>query len=265
MAIRFLAPSAELVDVVSRIYIHETGPLATGPWLITPDGDFKLIFPVRGPVRCTIGSSVRLHLPARIIVSGMRAEPGYLEFPEGVEAVGVILKPEAAHRLFAMRLSELTNRTFDAEELLGARAGDWAARLIGATGWDARVALVQLLLLELLSARSRHDAEVVAAVRRLRQSAGAVSIEQLARDLRWSRRRLERRFLDGVGVTPKNLASVFRFHTVYKALRRTGQGSVAFDHYYDQSHFIRDFKRFTGLTPSVYAQTADYGRFYIPA
>ena len=36
------------------------------------------------------------------------------------------------------------------------------------------------------------------------------------------------------------------------------------DHYYDQSHFLRDFKRFTGLTPSIYAATPDYGRFYIP-
>ena len=71
-----------------------------------------------------------------------------------------------------------------------------------------------------------------------------------------------------VGVTPKNLASVFRFHAAYKRIRTVPDGRygmVALDHYYDQSHFIRDFKRFTGMTPRLYAQTADYGRFYIPA
>ena len=92
-------------------------------------------------------------------------------------------------------------------------------------------------------------------------------IEPLARELGWSRRQLERQFLEQIGVSPKNLASVFRFHAAYRRLRLANNrryGSIVFDHYYDQSHFLRDFKRFTGLTPSIYAATPDYGRFYIP-
>ena len=267
MPMEFFAFSDQLSEVVSRVYVHDTGRLASGPWLIPPDGDIKLIFPARGPIRCSIGDGSRVHPPSRLIVSGMRTEPGHLEFAEGVDAIGVIVRPEAAHRLLAMPQDELSNRTFDGEELFGPIARAWSERLMDAPDTAARVAIVQAIVLEMLAAQPRYDADVARAVRRLRSTRGTIQIERLARDLQWSRRRLERRFLNRVGVTPKNLASVLRFHDAYKRLRSLPDGRygvVALDRYYDQSHFIRDFKRFTGVTPRVYARSADYGRLYIP-
>ena len=72
MSIRFVSPCAALAEVVSRLYIHEIGVIGGDPWLIAPDGDLKLIFPVKGAIRCSIGGASRVHQPARIIVSGFR-------------------------------------------------------------------------------------------------------------------------------------------------------------------------------------------------
>ena len=91
-------------------------------------------------------------------------------------------------------------------------------------------------------------------------------IEALAESLGWSRRQLERKFLARVGVGPKSLASIFRFHTVYKRIRQSRDGRYGdlVRHYFDQSHFVKEFKRYSGLTPTTYFRVNDYGRVYIP-
>jgi hypothetical protein len=65
----------------------------------------------------------------------------------------------------------------------------------------------------------------------------------------------------------RNWQNVLRFHAVYKRMRRTAQGHYAAliqDHYFDQSHFLKAFKQYTGVTPRVYSATSDYGFIYIP-
>ena len=91
-------------------------------------------------------------------------------------------------------------------------------------------------------------------------------IEALARGVGWSRRHLERRFLEHAGVGPKDLANILRLHAVYKRIRRSADGHYApliQDHYCDQSHFLKAFKQFAGVTPSVCGDH-DYGLVYIP-
>jgi hypothetical protein len=63
------------------------------------------------------------------------------------------------------------------------------------------------------------------------------------------------------------LAGVLRFHAVYRQLREVSTGSgLIYDYYYDHSHFLKDFKRYTGGTLRAYLNDRghDYGRLYIP-
>jgi AraC-like DNA-binding protein len=268
--IRFFRPRQELADVVTRIYTHEASRIWTGDapsWLIVPDGEIKLIFPLRGDITCSIGRHERRHCASRLIVSGMRTEPGRLAFPEGVDAIGVILRPEAAYRLFDVPHDEMTNCTLDGEEVFGGAARRWQEELVNLTTLDDRLAALQKRLLERLRRRNRRDATFELAVRSLRYVDGRVRVEDVAQHIGWSRRHLERRFREYVGIRPKTLASVLRFHAAYKRLRCTGPhgyGDAIREAYFDQSHFLKEFKRFTGMTPRVYAGAADYGRLYIP-
>lgn len=270
MGIRFFEPWKDLQSVVARIYVHEgdTVSVANDRWLIVPDGDIKLIFPFRGDIRCTIGDVQRVHGVARIIVSGMRTLPGYLDFSQDLGAVGVIVRPEAAYRLLGVPQHEIANRTFDAEEILGGAVRQWQEAMVNATSTEDRVYGIQGALRAWLRGRDQRDPCFEYVVRRLKRVHGRVRIEELAREAGWSRRQLERKFLIHVGVGPKGLASIYRFHAVYKQLRYVAGGpydDLVLDHYYDQSHFLKDFRRYTEATPRVYAQTRDYGRFYIPS
>jgi AraC-like DNA-binding protein len=218
MAIRFFQPAEDLRDVIARIYVHDSDAcdLAERRWLIVPDGDIKLIFPFSGDIRCTIGDAGRLHGTSRMIVSGMRTLPGYLEFSASLGAVGVIVRPEAAYRLLGVPQHEIANRTLDADEVLGRAMRPWQDRLMDGSKAQERVDRMQAALRDWLKGRDRRDQVLEYAVRRLRRHEGRVRIEELARETGWSRRQLERRFQNHVGVGPKSMASIFRFQAVYR-------------------------------------------------
>jgi uncharacterized protein DUF6597 len=195
VAIRFFRPWEVLRDVIVRIYGHESdaSPFANRRWLIAPDGDVKIIFPFRGEITCTIGEASRLHGTSRLIVSGMRTVPGYLEFSEGLGAIGVIVRPEAAYRLFPVPQTEIANRTVDGEEIFGPVARRWHGELMSLSRLEDRVERIQALLWDWLNRHeNRRDLIVEYAVRRLKRASGGIPIEVLTRRAGWSRRQLER-------------------------------------------------------------------------
>jgi AraC-like DNA-binding protein len=269
VGIRFYPPCQELSDVVARIYVHDNDPSTRDDprWLIVPDGDIKLIFPIAGAIRCRVGAAERLHRPQCLIVSGMRTEPGHLSFPHGVNAIGVIVRPEAAYRLIPHPHVEIVNLTLDGEDIFGRQARRLCDELMDLPGERDRLAHLQSTLLEWLRRGDDRDRQFEYVVRRLRQHAGRVPVEVLARDANLSRRQLERRFGERAGIGPKRLADILRFHVAYKRIRGSGGGgyaSLVQDLYFDQSHFLKAFRRYTGLTPRIYWRTRDYGRLYIP-
>jgi transcriptional regulator GlxA family with amidase domain len=115
--------------------------------------------------------------------------------------------------------------------------------------------LLETALSEQLVRGSQPRELVQVAVRELVDADGGVEIEALAAKLGVSRRHLERQFGEDVGIAPKSLGQVLRFRRVLRAIEDSSPdwASVAIDcGYSDQSHLIRDFKRFVGLPPRLY-------------
>lgn len=90
------------------------------------------------------------------------------------------------------------------------------------------------------------------------RSAGSISIEQLAEDTGYTARYIDRCFRNETGLSPKQLAKIVRFQAAVSALNQNQHKGrslteIAADlGYFDQSHFVHDFKAYTGLTPKKY-------------
>jgi AraC-like DNA-binding protein len=122
---------------------------------------------------------------------------------------------------------------------------------------EHRVRAVEQFLLQQLRHRTP-DLFVAHAVDRIRFSRGTMRIERLALQAGLSQSALERRFRHAVGTSPKKFAALVRLRHVVR-LRRAGVSLTRIAHaagYADQSHFIRDFKRFTGEPPEFFFRTA---------
>ena len=94
------------------------------------------------------------------------------------------------------------------------------------------------------------------AVRRLPGLQDELSLNELAKECNVSQRYLQKIFLERVGLRPKQFQRIVRFQKALEYLNAKPAGrltTIAHDAgYFDQSHFIREFKKFTGLRPSQY-------------
>src|SRR5262249_35778190 len=130
-------------------------------------------------------------------------------------------------------------------------------QLAEATQHAHRIQLIENFLIACATTTSP-DPLVSAAVSWIEESQAIARIGELARRVGLSQSALERRFRRVVGASPKKFASIVRLrHVLY--LRSKGAGLTSIAHaagYYDQSHFIKDFRRFSGLAPESFFRRA---------
>lgn len=128
-------------------------------------------------------------------------------------------------------------------------------RLCQAATDHQRIMVVERFLISQLKERQK-DKLILEAVRLIYASGGTIRISELNARLNISQSPFEKRFRRLVGTGPKKFASVVRFNKVLEGL---GQGrsltQLCYEHdFFDQAHFIKDFKRFTGETPEAFGK-----------
>lgn len=128
-----------------------------------------------------------------------------------------------------------------------------------------RITRVERLLIRFLRRWKAPDAAVIQALRLIEESNGQIPVEGLATALSISGRQLERKFNQELGLSPKVFCRVTRFRQAKFLLESlsepTGCDLAYACGYYDQTHFIRDFRLFTGQTPTRYERIQPVGFF----
>jgi AraC-like DNA-binding protein len=213
-----------------------------------------------------------LNFGPRLLIEGPRGAARYRSFFAGLHeahvttetageqrGVQINLTPIGAYRLLGRPQSELANRVAGLDDLFGSAAERYVERLQEAPDWTARFALVDAFLLRRIAAAAPVLPEVAATWQRLRESGGNAVIGAIADDIGWSRKRLIERFRGQIGLTPKAAGRLLRFHRATALIARPdrpGWAEIAYRcGYYDQAHFIRDFRQFAGRTPTAYRRS----------
>jgi AraC-like DNA-binding protein len=167
----------------------------------------------------------------------------------------VDLSPLGAYQVFGIPADQLTGRLVDLHDVLGTDARRLGARVRDAPTWAQRFDLLDRFLLARLAHAPVVSPEVRFAWRRLTETAGAVRIGAICREVGWSHKHLITRFRQQVGLTPKRAARVSRFEHLLRRLARE-QARPDWDQlaatagYADQAHLIRDFRQFFGTSPT---------------
>lgn len=159
-----------------------------------------------------------------------------------------------AFRFLNITMSDIANRVLDLGDLLGDGGADRLAdSLLGAADWPARFDVMDRFLLARLRGGRPMSPDVAWALKALQASRGARSIGALSRALSCSRKTLIQRFHAQIGLSPKSVASILRFARAVERIHAADEESwadLAVDcGYYDQAHFNRDFRRYSGRTP----------------
>jgi len=248
-------PHSILQDTVKCFWIHEGTYPSEETQDITPDGCVELIFSFGDPY-VLLTTTPPTPFPAAVIV-GFQNKTIPILLHGTVQVVAARLFAWGAFALLQNHVNSLTN----AVTALGA---DWTS-LIGvlkshvALGRyeQAATALEEFLIQRALL--QTYDLKLIqTAAKLLQHTKGEYRIAELADYCQMSVRQLERGFQQVIGTTPKTFARTLRFQEAQRRLMLDPEielTRLAYQcGYFDQAHFIKDFKAFAGKTPTESAQ-----------
>ena len=243
--------AASLGDRIECVWYAEDSGASTGPAeRVLPDGCAEWIFHLEHPYSDGAG-----RLQPRSFLAGPTTRPIEIAPTGPVATLGVRFRPGGARGLLPpLRL--LSGALPTPEEMWDAE-GRRVEEEVG-NGRDIasrRSTLERFLHTRLRRARSRGEASTLpAAVGLVLGSRGRLSVARIAQHVGCSPRQLERKFADGVGLSPKELSRVARFQNLLRlAARRPDAGWAELASrggYADQAHLVREFKAFSGATPT---------------
>jgi AraC-like DNA-binding protein len=229
------------------------------PWrnMIFPDGAIELMINLGDPQKlCHLTDRKQEVIFRRSWISGERGEPIVINESGYVHLVGIRLRPGGGWPVLGRPLSEFTGRVVELEAVFG-REIDRLREQMGETRNDGeRFALVESWLLTRMRAGTAPSPAVRYAVNAIRRGVEGLRIGQIAEETGLSHKHLLREFDRCVGLTPKMLARVCAFQrAIFWIGHKTDvdwADAAAACGYYDQAHFIHEFRAFSGLTPSRY-------------
>ncbi len=217
---------------------------------ILPDTALVMAFRFKGLVDYT-SAGVKTDL-SPFVVSGLRRTARHINYHKGAGNVLVIFKEGGAAAFFKEPLHELFNESvpldnFNRREELS-RIED---QLNEALDQHEQVAVIERFLLSKLHPH-QPDLLIMSAVQKIRATKGLMRVKDLAAALCISQDAFEKRFRRLVGSPPKQFATIIRLRTLLETNTKPGSFTdLAFDAgYFDQAHFNRDFKLFTGQSPT---------------
>lgn len=191
---------------------------------------------------------------ARSIIIGPQLTPVTLDLGQNHHTIIVSLKPCSMYRLLGVPLEEIVERDFDARLVMGREIDDLLDRLMEAKSDGEKNNITQDYLLgKLHQLKPALPFDKVMA--QLVCAGGNLSVDTVASRSCMSIRQFERKCRERIGLSPKLYARMIRFSHAYKFKESSPQTSwnaiARHCGYFDQMHFIRDFKSFAGFTPKM--------------
>jgi AraC-like DNA-binding protein len=246
-----IAPELNLTGLVDCFWTASGSDREPCRVKIIPDGFTEIIFHFADPYRIRLEDSWELQ--TRSLLAGQITKHFFLENTGASEILGVKLKPTTISKFFKIPMRDLTDKVVD---LLTALP-QWTTieqLIYQARSHEERISLISRNLAE-VERKENEMTPIDKAVAAIFEKKGMLRVNEIAEEVNLGERQLENLFREHVGVSPKLFSRIVRFNYIFEVVRnnRMSWCDLAYEAaYYDQSHFIRNFKDFTGENPADY-------------
>ncbi len=235
-----------------------------------PDGEVQIIFDLTDYPKYIYDNETLKEIQScqNVWFSGFRTEP--ITIPSGKESEMLIVqfKKGRAFPFLIEPMQNLTNFVVDAELVISPIILNIRERLLEASSPFEKFQVLEKLLLKIYLRKLKENSFVDFAVSKIIASPNQSSIKTISNKVGFSQKHFIKLFKEHVGVTPKEFLKVIRFQKAIQHIENqiaVDWSQISYDcGFYDQSHFIADFKNFSGFTPSEYIKQKGDFLNYIP-
>lgn len=167
-----------------------------------------------------------------------------------------VLQPYGIYALTGIPANTFKNHFTALEDVLGHRAIELEEQILNASTSAERIQILETFFIKKYSLLYPVDPEVRHALDLICTHKGRLPISWINEKLQVTERQLERKFNIQIGTTPKYFSGIVKIHQTLKLFQYTPVGSTAQvaceAGYFDQAHFIHDFKKIAGVSPLKY-------------
>jgi AraC-like DNA-binding protein len=204
-------------------------------------------------------------------VSGVRTRPITIPSGNGSQMLIIAFKRGRAFPFYPFATSDLSDTVAEADLIFGRRFHDLREQLLAARSIDQMFQLVERFLLQQAGGALQADAParcIEYAVSSIIHKPTLRRLHELSEEIGYSQKHFIELFRQQVGVTPKQYLKIMRFQRAIRVMETKETihwSQIALEcGFYDQAHFIHDFKHFSGFTPNEYLQRKTGTLNYVP-
>lgn len=216
-----------------------------------PSTSFSLNYILRGSIHLAQNDGSSIDLP-KTVSFGITQKFFHFTFSDFATLFVVIFNPGFASTITDKPLNEFFEKFVPMDAFFNSKVNSaMLHQLQNQKSYKDMVDAMERFLIEKLAFYNL-DNIIYNSISEIKKRKGLISIKEMANKLPISRDTFEKRFKHLVGTTPKKYASIVRFRNLFeKPIENARLIDIALDAgYYDQSHFIKDFKLHTGKLPS---------------
>ncbi|MGB7208737.1 MAG: AraC family transcriptional regulator [Pyrinomonadaceae bacterium] len=235
-----------------------------------PNGDTEILIDFHDTPQFIYDNNSLKEIQAchHVWASGLRTEPITIPAGNKSEMMVISFKKGKAAPFFPFPMEEIKDSVVDADLVWGSDFGYLRERLLATKDMDARFRMAEDFLLKKFRFALDLNPCVAYAIGEMTNHPDAISIARMNQKIGYSQKHFTDMFRRNVGVTPKAYLKIMRFQKAVKTIDAASAiewNLIAQDcGFYDQSHFINDFKHFSGFTPDEYAKIHTNYQNYVP-
>jgi AraC-like DNA-binding protein len=249
-------PTALLRPFVKAYRIIESQDEITNR--VLPNTSLAVAFCYKGQVSY-ITNNNQENLPTST-VSGLRKSVRLIHYLNDSATIIILFKDTGAKAFFKQPIYELFEESVSLDNFITKQETTIIEEQLAEakTNFQRIIIIENFLLSKIVDHRS--DKLISIAIEKINSTKGCIKIKELANTLYISNDAFEKRFRKEVGTSPKRFSSIVRLNSIIK-LRKQNQSlaDITFEAgYYDNSHFHKDFKLFTGQTPAEFFKETSF-------
>ena len=220
-----------------------------------PNSFTAIVFNYATPYQSYQNNSMKMRAP-KAFACGPFTSNYHLVLKGKIGMVGIVFKATALHNFFGLRMTELVNNRMALEHILPDETEPLLQAIETAVTDEDKIKILEAFVLTRLPEARARLSVIDDAVEWIDQHKGCISVVGVAEHLNISKRYLEKKFLEKVGVSPKFYARIKRFVSLSKIVAYSEKfdwQDIVFKYgFHDQSHLVKEFMEFNQMNPRDY-------------
>ncbi|MEP7373236.1 MAG: helix-turn-helix domain-containing protein [Chitinophagaceae bacterium] len=258
-----ISPSEELTPFIKHYLFLESRGNDLKKLRLFSDGNMAIVFSFKSNlIAGSENNGLSELLPKSFLYGQISAFKDVRVLNETSLAI-VVFQPSGINQLLGIPAGGVRDTIIPAEYLFGKREPELYEKLAEAITIREKLKLLNHFFEELVAKKMYpEDAVIKASLQLIIKNKGVTSLHQLVKLTGYTERHIERKFIESVGINPRKFGNIIRLQHFLKQLKNEPINrkltAIAYETgYADQSHLIKEFKKFTGMTPKTYVNKAD--------